>query len=109
MRVFDALQTFESPEMKSTYVGGLSYSIRPGNRYLEALAEVWALEQRIHFHHNPVQQRIYAKGEDLSILLLKIQSKNQQLAQLETQFTIFKTAHHDFSACLKEAWRALWR
>lgn len=52
MRTFVALKTFHSPETKSMYVEGLSYTIKQGNRYLNALAEVWALEEKIRFAHN---------------------------------------------------------
>ena len=52
MRTFVALQTFTAQETRSHYVEGLSYTVRPGNRYLNALAEVWALEGKVRFIHN---------------------------------------------------------
>jgi len=52
MRTFVALQTFTAQETRSHYVEGLSYIVRPGNRYLNALAEVWALEGKVRFTHN---------------------------------------------------------
>lgn len=52
MRTFVALQTFTAQETRSHYVEGLSYTVRPGNRYLNALAEVWALEGKVRFTHN---------------------------------------------------------
>lgn len=62
MRTFVALQTFYSPKMKSSYVEGLSYTIRQGNRYLAALAEVWALEGRVRFAHNTTKCTIQGIG-----------------------------------------------
>lgn len=62
MRSFTALQTFEAPEIKSVYVEGLSYTIREGNRYLNALAEVWALQGKIVFNHNSKDKIINGNG-----------------------------------------------
>lgn len=58
MRSFKALQTFESPEMKSTYIEGLSYTINDNNKVLNALAELWALQGKVVFVHD---QRPHAK------------------------------------------------
>lgn len=54
MRSFVALKTFKCDELESVYVEGLSYTIHQGNRYLNALAEVWSLEGKITFDHSPV-------------------------------------------------------
>ncbi len=62
MRSFIALQTFEAPETKSVYVEGLSYTIRDGNRYLNALAEVWALQGKIKFGHATPPVQIVGKA-----------------------------------------------
>lgn len=51
MRTFKALQTFESTDTRSVYTEGLSYSIVDGNRFLNACAEVWALQGKIEFDH----------------------------------------------------------
>ena len=62
MRIFLALQTFSSPETRSTYVTGMTYTIRPPNRYLNALAEVWALEGKIQFGHTSPPVQIVGKA-----------------------------------------------
>lgn len=62
MRSFIALQTFEAPETKSVYVEELSYTIRDGNRYLNALAEVWALQGKIKFGHAIPSVQIVGKA-----------------------------------------------
>lgn len=62
MRAFTALRDFDSPETKSSYAEGLSYTIRPGNRYLNALAEVWVLEGKIVFHHDGKRTQVQGKG-----------------------------------------------
>lgn len=62
MRVFTAIQTFESHELQSTYCKGMSYTIRPGNRYLNALAEVWALEGKIIFAHIAPEPEVIGIG-----------------------------------------------
>ncbi len=62
MRSFTALQTFEASETKSVYVEGLSYTIRDGNRYLNALAEVWALQGKVVFNHNSKDKIVRGKG-----------------------------------------------
>ena len=51
MRIFEALQTFEAPETKSTYLEGFTYTIVDNNKLLNNLAEVWALQGKIRFLH----------------------------------------------------------
>jgi hypothetical protein len=63
MRSFVALRNFYSPEIKSGYVEGLSYTILPGNRYLGALAEVRALEGKIEFIHRLNEAKLYGIGK----------------------------------------------
>ena len=62
MRIFLALQTFSSPETRSTYVTGMTYTIRPKNRYLNALAEVWALEGKVNFIAPPTVSKLRGHG-----------------------------------------------
>lgn len=70
MRQFIALQTFESLETRSVYVEGLSYRIVDGNRLLGALAELWAIQGKVKFLHNPTAAVITGKGfSDPSIWL----------------------------------------
>lgn len=87
-RTFYAIKTFTSSETGSTYIDGLSYTIRPGNRYLNHLAEVWALEGKVAFEHKP-----------------------ESKAKIEGQATV-----ETFSSCVdesiwektKKVWRTLW-
>lgn len=88
MRSFVALKTFECPELKSMYVEGLSYTIKPSNKYLNALAEVWALEKKIAFDHNPI---IKAKVEGVG-----------------TVKYFSNTVDEDIWTKTKKAWRLLW-
>lgn len=82
MRTFKALQTFEAPESKSTYIEGLSYTIVDNNHMLNALAEVWALQGKVEFlHSNSNQSKLKGKG------------------QVDTTFL----------GLTKAAWRSLWR
>lgn len=90
MRVFVALKTFESPELVSTYVEGLSYVICDNNTYLEALAEVWALEGKIHFEHDPIKQRIKGKGQDLTTIVFQLQ---ETVLTLQTKLTYERAQH----------------
>jgi len=64
MRQFKVLSTFESSEMKSTYVEGFSYTIIDGNRMLNALAEVWALQGKIEFVHQ-IKPHVEIKGQGI--------------------------------------------
>lgn len=61
-RTFLALSTFYSPEFKSTYAQGLTYTIKHGNRYLNALAEVWKVEGKIEFIHEKNVATVIGKG-----------------------------------------------
>ena len=81
MRVFTALQTFDSPQTGSTYLEGYSYTIR-GNRYLNALAEVWEIENKIQFEHDPMKQRVAARGEDPITIIERLQEQQGQYKQL---------------------------
>ena len=74
MRTFTALITFSSPETKSTYVEGLTYTIRQGNRYLNALAEVWSLERKIQFEHQSHRPLIEGHGPSKDELILRLQN-----------------------------------
>lgn len=47
---FQALETFDSPETRSTYVKGFSYTIRPGNEILARLAKDWLGRGMIEMH-----------------------------------------------------------
>lgn len=38
---FEAVQTFESSETKSTYVKGMKYTVRAGNDKLDGLVQLW--------------------------------------------------------------------
>lgn len=89
MRTFIALSTFESPETKSVYVEGLTYSIREGNRYLNALAEVWSLEGRIRFEHRP---EVKSQIEGVGTVEYKVESQDLTLWE--------KTV---------KAWRLMWQ
>jgi hypothetical protein len=62
MRTFRALQTFKSEETKSWYTQVLTYTVRPGNRLLNALAEVWALQGKVTFNHIAVPPPIEGIG-----------------------------------------------
>ena len=61
-RMFIAKKTFSSSETKSTYAQGLTYTIRPWNRYLNVLAEVWQVEGKIEFIHNNNVATVIGKG-----------------------------------------------
>lgn len=85
MRTFQALQTFECKETKSTYVQGLTYTVKPGNRLLGALAEVWVLQGKAVFLHD------------------------QNLAQLKgTGVVTDHPKEPSFWDQTKTAWRSLW-
>lgn len=62
MRHFIALQSFTSPETRSHYIEGLSYTIRPGNRYLNTLAEVWAIQGKIQFLPQTTKAQLTGTG-----------------------------------------------
>ena len=79
MRSFVVLQSFTSKETRSEYVEGLSYTIRPGNRYLNALAEVWAFEGKIQFHHEAQRPQIRGKGWDKEEQFQFLQNANLDL------------------------------
>lgn len=49
MRQFRARKTFHSPELESTYVEGLIYTIRDGNDTLARAAFVWEEDGRIEW------------------------------------------------------------
>lgn len=80
MRLFTALQTFDSPQTESTYLEGYSYTIR-GNRYLNALAEVWEIENKIQFEHDPMKHRVTARGEDPITIIERLQEQQSQYKQ----------------------------
>lgn len=44
---FRALQTFDSVEVRSRYVTGLSYTVRPGNDLLAGLVKIWLPEGKV--------------------------------------------------------------
>lgn len=62
MRQFKALSTFESPETQSTYLEGFSYTIRPANRLLNALAELWFIQKKIEFLHDDKRAEFKGRG-----------------------------------------------
>lgn len=49
IRMFTALQDFDSTELRSSYAKGLTYNMVSNNKKLEDLAEVWSLEGKIQF------------------------------------------------------------
>jgi hypothetical protein len=61
---FRALATFESEETRSTYVEGLTYTVRPGNDLLAVLAVDWAEQDKIEFIDSAVvpKSRISGSG-----------------------------------------------
>lgn len=87
MRQFKALITFDSPETKSTYLEGFSYTIRSGNRYLNALAEVWVFQGKVAFEHQPKHEGIQGVGpgkdEIIQTLYSTTASLKNQVNQLE--------------------------
>ncbi len=44
---FNALETFRSEEMRSTYMAGLSYTVRPGNDLLARHVAAWVSEGKV--------------------------------------------------------------
>lgn len=44
---FTPLKNFASPELRSEYSVGLSYTVRPGNTKLAALVEKWLAEGKV--------------------------------------------------------------
>lgn len=44
---FRALADFASPETKSHYAKGLTYTVREGNKALAALVEKWMTEKKV--------------------------------------------------------------
>lgn len=82
MRHFLALVTFVSPQLNSTYTKDMVYTIRPGNRYLNAMAEVWVLEGKIEFIHDHNNAKLYGIG---------------------------KVNDETFTQKTKSAWSSLWR
>ncbi len=44
---FTALEDFYSPELKSSYVKGLSYTVRPGDVLLVKLVPTWIDEGKV--------------------------------------------------------------
>jgi hypothetical protein len=63
MRTFQALKDFESPELKSVYCAGLTYTVHANNKYLNNLGEVWALEGKIKWLHTPLVSGMSGEGE----------------------------------------------
>ena len=49
---FTALETFDSAELQSTYVKGLGYTLRPGNRLLGTMLEGWLKEGKVELTEN---------------------------------------------------------
>jgi hypothetical protein len=49
LRRFRALKTFESPDLKSTYVKGMTYTVRDGNDLLAVFAEDWVQEGLVEY------------------------------------------------------------
>ena len=62
-RQFRVRADFYSPELKSQYVTGLTYTIRDGNSDLAKLADNWAEEGRIELLDFPVTSEMAGRGE----------------------------------------------
>jgi hypothetical protein len=61
---FKVKRDFHSPELKSQYVKGLSYMVRPGNDLLAKMVPQWLSEGKIETLDSPqVQVEIKATGK----------------------------------------------
>jgi hypothetical protein len=59
---FRALETFDSVELKSTYVKGLMYTVRPGDYLLAALVTDWLDEKKVERIDNFVEPQVHISG-----------------------------------------------
>ena len=59
---FRALKTFECEEVRSTYVTGLTYTVREGNEILAGLVEDWIKQGRVEIVDNSVKARVAGSG-----------------------------------------------
>ncbi len=60
---FRALETFDSEATRSTYVRGLTYTVRPGNELLARLVETWIGEDKVEIIRPPDKARIGGHGK----------------------------------------------
>jgi len=80
--MFKSLQDFDVPELRSTYVKDLVYTVRDNNKILNAMAEVWALQGKVVFVH-----------------------QTSQMAKIEG----YGHTETTFLGMTKAAWRSLWQ
>lgn len=60
---FRALQDFISPELRSEYLAGLIYTVRPGNEILADAVPKWVAARVVELINDSVpQSRLTAKG-----------------------------------------------
>lgn len=62
---FRALETFKSEEMRSTYMVGLSYTVRPGNDLLARHVAAWVSEGKVEVipEHAVTERRAFLSGQ----------------------------------------------
>ncbi len=62
---FKALGTFKSEEMRSTYVAGLSYTVRPGNDLLARHVAAWVSEGKVEIipEHAVTERQAFVSGQ----------------------------------------------
>jgi hypothetical protein len=87
MRVFKALKTFDSDDLRSTYLKDFSYTIDANNKLLNACAEVWALQGKVQFDH-----------------IVTSHAKLKGAGRVET-----RGVDVGFWNLTKTGWRSLWR
>lgn len=59
---FKALKDFQSNELKSLYVAGLSYTVRPGNDLLAKLVPQWVKDGRVEILGDGVKATVEVKA-----------------------------------------------
>lgn len=61
--IFRPLETFEEPRLKSTYMKGLLYTVRPGNELLASFVEDWLKDGRVELVTEILGKRVSGSGK----------------------------------------------